>query len=967
MLASTISASSNASCNGLSDGSATVSPTGGTTPYTYLWNDANNTTTASVSGLAAGSYTVTVTDNNGCTTTNSVTITQPTVLVASVASSTNVSCNGLSDGSASTSGSGGTTPYTYLWNDANNTTTATVGGLPAGSYTVTITDNNGCSSTASVSITEPAALTSTISASSNASCNGLSDGAATVSPAGGTTPYTYLWNDANNTSAASVSGLSAGSYTVTITDNNGCTTSNSISITQPAVLVASVASSTNVSCNGLSDGAATTSASGGTTPYTYLWNDANNTTTATVSGLPAGSYAVTITDNNGCSSTALVSITEPTALTSTITASSNATCNGLSNGSATVSPAGGTTPYTYLWNDINTTTTAAVNGLAAGNYTVTVTDNNGCTTTNSVTITQPAVLVASVATSTNVSCHGLSDGSATTSASGGTVPYTYLWNNASNTTTASVSGLPVGTYTVTITDQNGCSSTTSVNITQPNVLTLSLQKTNISCFGRTDGQISSSSNGGTTPYTYNWSNNRNTGNISGLSAGSYTVTLTDSKGCSNTATSSIVEPPKLEATITADDTICINASKTLVANGLGGTGNYTYTWSNNLGNNQTVTVLPASNTVYKVSVTDQNNCPEVVKSTSVKVRDISKDSIRLTNNGPICDGEAATLTPYFKGAIGPFTYSWSDASLSGYQNQVINPANSTTYIFSVADACNNSISASSRVEVDTRPTLNYGDTTVRGCDPLTVRLSNNTPSNYTYNWQFGDGSTSKQANPIYTYKTPGTYLIKYNVISNKGCESVYGGTFRVKVDPTPVSEINASARVVNIETPVISFSSSYDDAIQWYWNYGFGPLDSLNTEATITYPDTGRYNVSLRKINQFGCESTDYETIYIEPNYEIKIPNVFTPIIGGSGGSDYDPNNPDNTVFFPFVEYATNYRLRVFNRWGELLFETMEQSKGWDGYYLGQLCQSDVYVYRLDVTFVNGQTATKVGDVTLLR
>ena len=541
---------SNISCNGFLDGGATANASSGTTPYTYSWS--NSATTASITGVAAGTYTVTVTDNNGLTSTNSSTITQPTSLSATGTSSSNVSCNGLSDGTASIGASGGTSPYYYLW--SNGDTSSTAFSLAAGTYTVTITDGNGCTLTDVTSITEPATLVSATVVDSNVSCNTLSDGGATSSATGGTMPYTYAWS--NSATTASITGVVSGTYSVTITDNNGCTSTNSTSITEPATLVAVTAVDSNVSCNTFTDGGATASANGGTTPYTYAWS--NSATTAAITGVAAGTYTVTITDNNACTSSSSLTITEPAVLVAASVVDSNITCNGLSDGGATASAIGGTTPYTFAWS--NSATTASITGVAAGTYTVTITDNNACTSSSSLTITEPAVLIAASVVDSNITCNGLSDAGATASATGGTAPYTYSWSNSA--TTASITGVTAGTYTVTITDNNACTSTSSSTITEPSVLVASsVVDSNATCLGFTDGGVSSSAMGGTTPYTYAWSNAATTASITGVANGTYTLTITDNNGCTVTSSSTVIVVDTVKPTVlTQNVTVYLDAA-----------------------------------------------------------------------------------------------------------------------------------------------------------------------------------------------------------------------------------------------------------------------------------------------------------------------------------------------------------------------------------------------------------------------
>ncbi len=492
------STATNVNCNGGANGTIDLTVSGGTTAYIYNWS--NGATTQDLSGLAAGVYSVTVTDANGCTTATTQTITQPATLAAS-ATSTNVNCNGGSNGSIDVTISGGTTPYSYLWNGGFTTQDRT--GLTAGTYTVTVTDAKGCITSITKTITQPATLTATAS-STNALCFGCANGTGSLSVAGGTTPYSYNWS--NGATTQNVTGLVAGTYSVTITDANSCSTVKTITITQPALFVASVVS-TNVNCNGGANGTANLSVSGGTTPYTYNWS--NGATTQNVSGLVAGTYSVLITDANGYTLTKSATITQPAVLTASST-STNVSCNGGNNGTIDLSVTGGTTPYTYLWNTGNTTQDRS--GLAVGTYSVTVTDANGCTTTNSRTITQPATLSVS-AIATNVSCNAGANGSIDVSITGGTSPYTYLWNGGA--TTQDRTGLTAGTYSVTVTDANGCTASTTKTITQPSTLAASATSTNVNCNGGANGTIDLTVTGGTTAYTYYWSNAATTQDLSG--------------------------------------------------------------------------------------------------------------------------------------------------------------------------------------------------------------------------------------------------------------------------------------------------------------------------------------------------------------------------------------------------------------------------------------------------------------------
>jgi hypothetical protein len=443
----TISNVVNVTCNGSCNGSAMANQSGFVPAGTYSWAPGGQTT-QTATNLCAGSYTCTVT-NGIQTATATVTIAQPSALTVT-SSQTNVSCFGGSNGSATAVATGGTPNYSYSWNTvpAQNTQTAT--NLAPGSYTCTVTDNNGCTTTSSVTITQPASAVSATSSNTPVNCFGGSDGTATAIPTGGTPAYTYNWNTVPAQTTQTATGLPIGTYGCTITDANGCATSVAVTLTQPATAVSTTVSSTSVSCNGGSDGSATVAATGGTPGYTFMWMPGNQVTT-TISGLIAGTYTATATDTNGCVSTSTITVTQPAPLMANVTVV-NDSCNGVCNGAGLANPTGGTSPYFYAWTSGNTAQNDS--NLCAGSHGVVVTDVNGCTTNQIFTVTEPAVLVVT-ATGTDATCVGCMNGSATVAASGGTGPYTYLWMPGSQTT-QTASGLGLGTYTVCVTDANGC-------------------------------------------------------------------------------------------------------------------------------------------------------------------------------------------------------------------------------------------------------------------------------------------------------------------------------------------------------------------------------------------------------------------------------------------------------------------------------------------------------------------------------
>lgn len=518
----------NISCNGANDGAIDLTATGGTAPYTYAWSNA--ATTEDLSGLAAGTYNVTVTDAASATTTASASISQPSAIVPSIFELNPISCNGNTDGILVASASGGSGGYSYAWSNAvSGTTNLNIG---AGRYTVTVTDNSSCSDTVSYLLSDPAAI-GIAGNINNVTTNGGSDGSITLTITNGSAPFTYSWS--NSATTKDVSGLAAGTYTVQVTDNGNCINSESFTVTQPSSITITKTSQTDVLCNADATGAIDLTISGGTTPYTYVWSNA--ATTEDLSGITAGNYNITVTDASSTTAVSSYTITEPTAIVASgiIT---NVSSNGGSNGAVDVSVSGGVTPYAYSWS--NGSTTEDVMGLISGSYSQTITDANGCTSVSPYIVTQPAALVASITSQTNVSCNGGANGAIDLSVSGGVSPYTYTWNNSA--TTEDLSGLAAGNYNVIVSDANNTTSTASTTITEPTAIAIADAITNVSANGLSDGAIDITVSGGTSPYVFVWSNTSTTEDLSGLAAGSYSVTITDANTCSATANYTVTQP-----------------------------------------------------------------------------------------------------------------------------------------------------------------------------------------------------------------------------------------------------------------------------------------------------------------------------------------------------------------------------------------------------------------------------------------
>lgn len=521
----------NVACYGNTTGAATVSASGGTGSYTYTWTP-GNLNGATQSTLGAGTYTVNVLDANSCPGTTTVTITQPASALSVSMSSTATNC-GSNTGTATATPSGGTTGYSYAWTPSG--TTGTINNLAAGTYSVVVTDGNGCQTNGSTTVSANGGPSISVTSSSDVNCNGGSDGTATVSGSGGSGALTYAWSPGSLTGTTQ-SSLTAGSYTVTVTDGGGCTNSTTVTINEPSAINLVSSNITPANC-GASDGSASVTVSGGSGGFTYTWSPTGGST-ATASNIAAGTYTIDVEDQNGCAESLTIVVPNIGGPTVTVASSTDATCFGENDGSASVSVTGGTAPYSYNWVPTGGSNDTATN-LTAGTYTIAVTDNTGCVGSTTVTIGEPTEIIIDE-TLTNVNC-GAIDGQISTTVTGGSGSYNYLWS-PNGETTSSLTGLMPGSYGVTVTDANGCVATGSYVLTSIGSLPINVSPTSVTIQAGETVQLDAS---GATTYTWTPSAGLSCDTCASTTASPsittiYTVTGTDATGCTGTADALVV-------------------------------------------------------------------------------------------------------------------------------------------------------------------------------------------------------------------------------------------------------------------------------------------------------------------------------------------------------------------------------------------------------------------------------------------
>ncbi|MFH1320977.1 MAG: PKD domain-containing protein [Bacteroidota bacterium] len=838
-LTATITDSANVSCNGGCNGDATVSVSGGTGPFGYMWNDPMIQTNTTATGLCAGTYIVTVTDSSDTSTaTDNITITEPPALVTLIIP-TDVSCNGNCDGAATVTVSGGVPPYAYLWNTGQMI--QVIMGLCPGIYSITITDANGCTVTDSTVISEPPPLVTVIDSIIDATC-GMCDGSIFVSGTGGTAPYTYLWDDPAMQTTTTPTNLCAGTYTVTVTDNNGCVNTASATVNDIAAFSVTI-TSTDVSCIGDCDGTATATPTGGSPPFTYLWNTSPVTTTQTITGMCQGTYTVWVTDNSGCSSNQSVTINQPQPISSNIT-TTDATCS-LCDGSATANPTGGTPPYSYLWTGGDTTQTDT--GLCQGSYNLQITDSNGCAYDTTFIIYNASGFTASISSVTNASCNGVCDGSATLTASGGTAPYTYLWDDPSSQITATATGLCAGIYSVTVTDSAGCFYSDSTPISEPAMLTIVISSvSDVSCNGGSNGQACLTVSGGTVPYTYTWDPPVFTSDPCALSltAGTYLATVEDANGCSDSVNVTINEPTPLIASIASQtDATCGSCNGNASVSASGGTFPYAYSWNTGDSSN---TVIGLCGGIYSVVIYDANGCDTM---TSVIINDIPPFTFNLSIIDATCGNCDGNATSNPAGGSQPYTYSWTNGDTTQTADSLCSGSltlqitDSAGCILDTTFTINNTAGLTASITSVTDVSCN-GDSNGTGI----VTPNGGTPP-YTYLWD----DTQAQTDSMAINLAPGTYNV--TVTDSAGCNFTLTTSIpeppplTLSLFPTDVScnQTNDGYIYINASGGVENYQFSIDSGSTWTYDSSFFNL----------FP--GTYEVIVQDSN--GCQASDTTTI----------------------------------------------------------------------------------------------------------
>jgi gliding motility-associated-like protein len=864
LLTATAQGSSQVSCYNANDGSITVTAAGGTGALSYSLNGGPAQSSNVFNNLPSGNYTIVVSDINGCSaTTNAVVITNPPLLTATAQGSSQVSCYNATDGSITVTAAGGTGALSYSLNGGPAQSSNVFNNLPSGNYTIVVSDINGCSATTNaVIIMNPPLLTATAQGSSQVSCYNATDGNITVTAAGGTGVLSYSLNGGLAQSSNVFANLPSGNYIIVVTDINGCSaTTNAVIIMNPPLLTAGSEGSSQVSCHNASDGEIMVYASGGTGAYSYSLNGGPAQSSSVFTNLPAGTYIVVVSDINGCTAaTQEMIIINPPQLTATAQGSSQVSCHNASDGSITVTASGGTGALSYSLNGGPAQSSNVFNGLSSGTYTVLVSDINGCTVlTNALVIYNPPQLTATAQGSSQVSCYNAQDGTLTVTATGGTGIYSYALNSGAPQSLNVFSGLAAGTYSVVVMDVNGCSAqTNAVVIANPPMLTAFAQASSqVSCNNASDGKINVAASGGTGAYSFSLNGGpaQASNLFDNLPAGTYTVVVTDSMGCSVTTNAVVIRNPELlTATAQGSSQVsCYNAlDGTLTVTASGGTGAYSYVLNGGTPQASNVFNGLAAGT-YTVVVTDLKNCTATTNAVVI-VNPPQLTATAEVTASPLCFGaNQGVIEISAAGGTGNYLYALNGGTpqssneftglFAGSYNVTVSDVNGCTYVISeIIITEPEPLTASAEV---TNPIACYGDAT----GAITAYAAGGTGA-YTYSLN----GSPYQSSPIFTGLAAGTYMI--TVYDENGC--TVNSHEIVLTQPDPISLYGLTVNDVTCygsATGIIMTSAQGGSG-----TYTYSLNGNTQTSGYFTNLPAGAYSLTVTDAN--GCSFT-YEDIVI--------------------------------------------------------------------------------------------------------
>ena len=1003
----------NVSCNGSTDGEIDIEVSGGYLDtgavYSYSWTTDGgsglNPNTEDQTGLSAGSYTVIATDDNGCTMSQTIVITEPDILsISEIISDYNgfqISEAGENDGSINISVSGGTSNYSYVWSTLDGSglsiNNEDQNSLTAGTYSVIVTDTNGCVINKEYTLIEPKELLISLdndAYKNDVFCYGDSTASIKVDiTQGSIAPYTYsingttYLNENYSQSFESISNLTytftnltAGSYSITITDANGASKTSAIKeIKGPNNPLGLEGLTTDITCNGAADGIIdiTVTGGGGSSnqfTYFYSWTTLDgsglDSTSEDQSGLGPGTYTVVAKDINDCEITKSFTITQSPPLTYNLDSTKNITCNGDNDGEINITVTGGTGNYTYEWSTENGSGLAQgqedQSGLGPGNYKLILRD--GCNTFEYIyAITTPDTLAINLDEKVDILCHDDSTGKIDISVIGGTLPYNYVWkDNFGNVYDRNVgnvfkdgdlSNIPAGLYDLTVTDANNCIATYSTEITQSEDLLIQIDKTDLNCYDSNDGSIKVTPSGGVAPYTYAWNDFGNGDFRQNLSAGSYQVTITDSNGCIEIRDVEILNAPLFDVNPIVTPVSCFGANDgSIELNFEGGIAPISFNWTDDSSAGQVRNNLSPG--LYSVLITDGSGCEiqedfVIIEPKEISIAGVITDAIDCDNP------ESGSIDLQVSGGNLPYTFLWSNGATTEDVSNLL--ANNYSVKITDSKGCTAEKEFSINRQEDLEISLQSDFFAI--CETKEVYQKNIVTvlggvAPYTIEWS--NGLVSGGNNEIMDTKIEGSYQV--TVTDFLGCSESLVFDVTTPVIGSPEFEYDSfylqTYEALAVNDPITFTNLSTEEYTNVSWDFGDG--NTSNEENPVhTYSRRGEYDVTLTVEFILGCSYSITKTIYVGDPYEIVIPNAFTP-----------NNDNFNDVFRPIYYGFKSINIGIYDTWGTLIYSeetTANEMTGWNGRIKGMEAENGNYFYQISGTTHTDEEFSKNGSFTLIK
>ncbi len=929
-------------CNSFQNGEIEVIAKNSTGPYTYSLDGGAFQNSGVFTGLYSGTYTITVKNALGCQQDFTVVLPDSLKIEASV-NLTHNPCFADSLGEIEVLASGAFPPYTYFLDANPPQTPNTFTGLPAGTYAVHVRDTQNCYWDSTVVITEPDSI-QIFDSTVQLSCYQSGDGQAYFTVTGGTAPYTYAIDGGAYQSSNGFTGLAGGWHTIAILDANSCDNQDSFFVLEPDSLYLTY-TTTNPSCFGSADGEITASGVGGTVPYTYSLNGGPSQTSGTFTGLTMGTYTVTVIDDYNCSFDTTVMLTQPDSMD--ITASvQNPTCSTLADGQVTLTVvAGGTGPFTYSSDGVNFSPNPTLGPLPSGTHILTVMDDNGCIKDTTITLVDSFVLSANILTS-SVACSNTGSGWIQVTGTGGNPIYNYGINGSGYSPADTFKNLFAGTHVVSVKDTLGCIFDTSIILVQPTPIEVLPTITPALCYDSSSAQINVAVVGGTAPYTYSidGSTFQTSPLFTGLAANTYTITVIDDNGCTGDTIITVAQPAPIQMLVDAPAALChgtVSATITITASN--GTAPYTYSINGSIP--QSSNIIMTTSGTHIITTTDANGC---AIDTTVTIVEPDPITFSIDTLSPTCrDYADGQITVQGLGGVSNYSYRINGGSYQAYgvfQNLVggsytvtIKDSNDCTKDTTVFLVPTNDVGISS-IELSGETCYDYKDGVIDvvgyGQAPLKYSLRN---------------YSTDQSSGYFDQLETGNYTL--SIEDSLGCVL----DTNLYIDIPEKFEISTetvlnNCEMSNNEAMITVTGSGGTSPYSFVWSTG-------QTSSSISNLENGYYSVVAKDAN--GCTDSASAEITFDNCCNPFVPNAFTPNHDG-----------ENDIFeFRYNGDIELKSFKIFNRWGQVVFETDDPTQGWDGTFNDK--EVDVGVYFYQIIFICGNLGDNrqelSGDLTLIR